>query len=455
MEEVIVIAKELDKNIKVLQRIFKDCQDLVFKKFPIGKDLKTQAYMLYFDVIVDRSAIETTILSNFMTDGRLIYDSIEEMPQSEKYDYINKGAIGTIDKKEAKTIQELIQAITAGDTAILIDGYDTGIIVSTKKYPMRSIGEPENEVVVRGPKDGFTEVYRINTVLIRRRIRDPKLKCKQFEIGTRTKTVVGIMYMDDLARESVIEEVIKNIHTFEIDAILDSGMLSQLIEEKGLSPFALIVPAPLNCFLQASDDYYSRWGIMAITRSIRYIALLISILLPGLYVAVTTFHIAILPTSLALSFAAAREGVPFPAAVEVLIMEIAFELLREAGIRLPGPIGSAIGIVGGLIVGQAAVTANLVSPIIVIIVALTAICSFAIPNDELTSAIRVIKFFVLFLAAVLGFYGFWLAVIGILIHLSLLTSYGIPYLMPYVAGSVDNNNDIEDSIIRMPFNKIR
>ncbi|MDF2821504.1 MAG: Spore germination protein GerKA [Clostridiales bacterium] len=485
MVEKRMLSKDLDTNIAIIQEIFVDCQDLVCKKFPIGKDLSIQVYALYFDVMVDRDAIENTIIKNFISEGRIIYEGVDAKSDSEKYNYVNSGAIATIDKKEVESIDEIISAVTSGDTAILVEGEAKCIIVATKKFPTRGISEPDNEVVVRGSKDGFTEIYRMNTVLIRRRIRDPRLKLKQFEVGVRSKTTVGIMYMKDLARDSVVSEVEKNIKSFEIDAILDSGMLEQLIEDKGYSPFpqvqatqrpdktasallegrvalivdnspfALIVPATLNCFLQASDDYYSRWGIMALTRIIRYIAAVIAVLLPGIYVAVTTFHTAILPTTLALSFATAREGVPFPAALEVLIMEVAFELLREAGIRLPGSIGSTIGIVGGLIVGQAAVTANLVSPIIVIIVALTAICSFAIPNEELTAAIRITKFFILILSAFLGFYGFWLGVIAVLIHLSTLTSYGFPYLMPFIAGSIDNYNDLEDSLFRMPFRKMK
>ena len=221
------------------------------------------------------------------------------------------------------------------------------------------------------------------------------------------------------------------------------------------SPVALILPSGYNSFIQTSDDYYSRWEIASFTRMLRYIASFLAMTLPGLYLAVTNFHTQILPTDLLLSFAAARQGVPFPAVVEILIMELAFELLREAGVRLPGTLGNTIGIVGGLIIGQAAVDANIVSPIVVIVVALTALCSFAIPNEEFSTAFRILKFGFIFLSAWLGFFGFLLSLLIVLIHLSHLESFGIPYLMPFVGPDLNQYDDERDTLLRLPLARLK
>jgi len=216
------------------------------------------------------------------------------------------------------------------------------------------------------------------------------------------------------------------------------------------SPMVLLLPVTLACFFQAADDYYNRWGIVCVTRFLRYAAAVVAMVLPALYIALAGFHTEIFPTSLALSFTAARQGVPFPLALEVVLMEIAFEILREAGIRLPGPMGSTLGIVGGLIIGQAAVDANIVSPIVVIVVALTALSAFTIPNEGFASAFRLVKFFLILLGTFFGILGVVMGVIAVLIHLCSLTSFGIPYMMPFVDSSVCPKEDYKDSAFRFP-----
>ena len=266
---------------------------------------------------------------------------------------------------------------------------------------------------------------------------------------------------------------------------MDSGIIEQLTERRKYSPFpqfqttqrpdraamailegrivllsdnspvALILPTTYNTFIQTSDDYYSRWEIASFTRVLRYVASFLAMVLPGLYLAVTNFHTQILPTDLMLSLAAARQGVPFPAMVEVLIMELAFELLREAGVRLPGANGNTIGIVGGLIIGQAAVDANIVSPIVVIVVALTALCSFAVPNEEFATAFRILKFIFIFLCGSLGFFGFLVGLLTVLIHLSHLESFGIPYLAPFVGADLNGYQDERDTFLRLPLDFLK
>ena len=286
--------------------------------------------------------------------------------------------------------------------------------------------------------------------------------------------------MEDLIEPQILHMIKDRMEQYEIDGIMDSGMLEQLLEEHWMSPFpqfqtterpdraasavlegrlilvtdhsptVLLFPSNYNSFFQTSDDWYNRFQVASYARTLRFFAAILSMIFPAVYVAVATWHTSLLPTKLVLSMAEARQGVPFPALGEILLMEISFELLKEAGIRLPGPMGNTIGIVGGLIIGQAAVDASLVSPIVVIVVAFTALCSFAIPNEEFASAFRILKYGCIFMGAWLGLYGVALSGLWVLIHLSHLNSFGIPYLMPYVAADVNGYEDKKDSLFRFP-----
>ncbi|MCL2171786.1 MAG: spore germination protein, partial [Defluviitaleaceae bacterium] len=347
-------------------------------------------------------------------------------------------------------------------------------------FPNRGVPTADTEVVVMGSNEAFTEVFRFNTALVRRRIRDTRLKVQQVRVGRRGKNDIGIMYLDDVVRHNILEEVLARIEDIDIDAIIDAGALEEFIEDNWKSPFpqcqiterpdkaasailegrivilvdnsplALIVPCCVNSFFQASEDYAQSWEIMSFVRVLRFLAAVLALALPGLYIAITVFHPNMLPLMLTFKMAAARENIPFPAVFEILIMELAFELLREAGIRLPRPVGSSIGIIGGLIVGDAAVAAGIVSPVVVIVVALTGIASFAIPNYALVSAFRIVKFLIIGMSAALGLFGFWAAILIIVIHLASLKSFGIPYLFPFAAGDLNGFSDFKDTLFRLP-----
>lgn len=469
------ISENLDKNIQELERRFKDCNDVVKRRLVAGG---LPIYVIYIDSMIERELVEGEFLKNLMY-------GIGKMPEENVFSFIQTYAMTTADTKEAETIEDAVLAVLSGDTPIFLEGSRKALIVSSKNFPSRGVQSAESEVSVRGPKDSFTESMRINTILIRRRIRDERLKTLQRKVGVRSQTDITIMYMEGIARPDLVKNIEERIKSFKVDGIFDSGSLEQLTEKEWYSPFpqfqsterpdkaasallegrivvnvdnspmVLLLPTTLNCFFQASDDYYSRWGIVCFVRILRYVAALIAMVLPAFYIGVACFHPEMLPTSLELSFASARGGVPFPLPVEVIILELAFELLREAGIRLPGPMGSALGIVGGLIIGQAAVEANIVSPIVVIVVALTALASFTIPNEGFASAFRLVKFYLIVLASFLGLYGVILGILTVLIHLAGLESFGIPYLMPYVAVKADEAMDLQDGIVRKPLFKMR
>ncbi len=429
------ISKNLEKNITIIENAFQNCGDIVKRRFFVGEKKDIAVYMIYTDNIVNGSAIEESILTNIMNRCRI--DGKKEGMLKR----LNEEVIAIGEMNEVKTFQEIFDAVLLGDTILLMDENDIALQASTKGFPSRGVSEAKTEVVVQGPKDAFTEIGATNIVLIRRRIRDTKLKVKRTKVGKRSKTDVAILYMEDIVRKEILQEVEYRINQIDIDVILDSGYIDQLLENRWLSPFpqlqmterpdkaasallegrvvividntpfVVIAPATLNVFFQASEDYYDRWEIMSFIRLIRYCAGFLAVALPGLYIALTVFHPSMLPTNLALKIAETRQNIPFPAVGEILIMELAFELLREAGIRLPSPVSSTIGIVGGIIIGQAAVEAGIVSPSVVIVSALTGICTFVIPNIALVSGLRLTKYIVLIFSAFLGLYGFWLALI--------------------------------------------
>ncbi|MFP3153261.1 spore germination protein [Lachnospiraceae bacterium ZAX-1] len=467
------ITTNLEQNINAFIELFKDSADIKKRKMKLGKGMKLECFIAYIEISVGNMMMEQSVI------GKLL-NTMWEMPEEKILSYIRENSFGISDVTEFCTIEEAASGMLTGDAIFMINGYDRALKIPDKGYPGMALKEPTSEKVIRGSNEGFTESIKVNTALIRKRLRTPKVKVKEVFAGQRSNTNVDLVFMEDLVEPDLLKTIEKRLDRFKIDAVLDSGVVEQLTEGSWYSPFpqfqttqrpdraamailegrvvlltdnspiALILPTGYNSFIQTSDDYYNRWEIASFTRLLRYVASFLAMVLPGLYLAMTNFHTHILPTDLLVSFAAARQGVPFPAMMEVLIMECAFELLREAGVRLPGAMGSTIGIVGGLIIGQAAVEANIVSPIVVIIVALTALCSFAVPNEEFATAFRILKFGFIFLCAQLGFFGFLLGILCVLIHLSHLESFGIPYLMPFIGPELNGYEDERDTIVRLP-----
>ena len=464
----------LSENIAHMEKLFSVCDDIKKKQMNLGKNGDVPCYLTFIEVSVDMG---TSTLSEVLKYLRTI-------EKEEIYDVLSQNALGISDATFFSTIEEAADGLLTGETILFVDGFAQAVKIPDNGYPRMSLSEADSEKVIRGSNEGFSDSVKQNAALIRKRVRSPKVKVKQLKTGIRSNTNVYLVYMDDLVYPGLLKEIERRMDGFEIDGVLDSGVIEQLTEEKWYSPFpqfqtterpdraamsslegrvillvdnspvALILPTDYNSFIRTSDDYYNRFEIASFGRMLRYVASFFAMTLPGLYLAVTNFHTQILPTTLLLSFADARRGVPFPAVFEVLIMEISFELLREAGVRLPGAMGNTIGIVGGLIIGQAAVEANLVSPIVVIVISFTALCSFAIPNEEFATAFRVLKFFFIALCAWLGFFGMLAGLLAVLIHLSHLKSFGIPYLMPFVGADLNDYEDERDALYRQPLRKL-
>ncbi len=475
MAKETAVTKNLAENIARMEQLFADCDDIKKKQLKLGKDGDVPCYLTFIEVAVDMGNSALLELLKYL----------RSIPREELLRALEENALATSDATYFMTIEEAADGLLAGESILFVEGFAKAIKIPDDGYPNMGVSEADSEKVVRGSNEGFTDSVKQNAALIRKRIRTAQVKVKQKKIGVRSKTNVFLVYMDDLVRPGLLDEIERRLEGFEIDGVLDSGVLEQLSEEKWYSPFpqfqttqrpdraamsilegrvvlmsdnspeALLLPTDYNSFIRTSDDYYNRWEIATFERLIRYMASFFAMTLPGLYLAVTNFHTQILPTTLLLSFAEARKGVPFPAVVEVLIMELSFELLREAGVRLPGAMGNTIGIVGGLIIGQAAVEANLVSPIVVIVIAFTALCSFAVPNEEFATAFRLLKFLFIGICAWLGFFGMLVGLMLVLIHLSQLKSFGIPYLMPFVGADLNDYEDERDFLWRFPMRRLR
>lgn len=474
MAEKTPVSRQLSDNIAHMEELFHVCDDIKKKEINLGKNMDVSCYLTFIEVSVDMG---TSALSELLK-------YLKGLEREEIYEALEQNALGVSDATYFKTIEEAGDGLLAGESILFVDGFDKAIKIPDDGYPNMGVKQVDSEKVIRGSNEGFCESVKQNAALIRKRVRSPKVKVKQIKAGVRSKTNVYLVYMEDLVYPHLLKDIEERMEGFEIDGVLDSGVIEQLTEEKWYSPFpqfqttqrpdraamsilegrvilmsdnspvALILPTDYNSFIRTSDDYYNRWEIASFGRILRYLASFFSMVLPGLYLAVTNFHTQILPTTLLLSFSDARRGVPFPAVIEVLIMEISFELLREAGVRLPGAMGNTIGIVGGLIIGQAAVEANLVSPIVVIVISFTALCSFAIPNEEFATSFRILKFFFIVLCAWLGFFGMLLGLLMVLIHLSQLKSFGIPYLMPFVGADLNGYEDERDFLWRLPSRKL-
>ncbi|MGL4730729.1 MAG: spore germination protein [Clostridium sp.] len=452
-----------------VKEIFKNATDVVFREFYAGN---RKVGLVYIDGMADKDLLNDYLLKPAMLSGEAA-DGLEALKNR---------IISISDMKDVMKLSDGILSVLSGESLVFVEGLTYAYVIANRAWPNRGVGEPSGETVVRGSREGFTETIRFNTALVRRRIRDTRLKIEATQIGVRSKTDVALLYIDDIVDPKILEELKDRLSHIELDAILDSGYIEQYIEEDSFSPFpqvqsterpdvvaaglydgrigilvdnspfALIVPTVMATFFQSPDDYYNRWLNGSVVRIVRLFAIMLSLVLPALYVAITAFHTSLIPAKLAYAMARTREGVPFPAYMEALFMEFSLILLIEAITKLPKAVGSTVGIVGGLILGQSAVSAGLASPIMVIVLGVTAISTFLTPNYVVTHAFTFFRVLFIILAAFLGLYGVVIGVIFLLIHLTRLKSFGIPYLSPGVNLS---ERDMKDMYVRLPFSIFR
>lgn len=477
------LSGNIETDLTLLRSLLHDSSDLVVRRFRLSFRDDLELAFLYIDGLTDKRVVDQDVMQSLLHLSR-IEGLLADANCDNALQIIESHLLAVGEIKVTGEINRLLHSVLSGDTILLVPKSSQGIIINTRGFQMRGVQEPNIEAVVRGPREGFTECLRTNTALVRRRIKDPDLVVETITIGERTATDIALMYIKDLANPKIVQEVKGRLEKLRPDAVLESGYLEQMLQDRSLSifpqmqgterpdkvaagilegriavvvdgnPFVLLAPVVWTQFFQSPEDYYERSQLSTFVRFVRLIANSFSLLLPGIYIAMTAFHPEMLPTGLALALAAARTGVPFSLLTEILIMEAAVEIVREASIRLPAPIGPTIGIVGGLILGEASVRAGIVSPLTVILVAITAIGSLATPNYSTAISIRLLRFPFIFLGASFGLIGITVGIILLTIHLAGLESWGVPYLAPYAPYQPAGQGD---AVLRrsVPFQKTR
>jgi len=444
------------KDLKILKDefAFGTSGDIKMREFTIRIGEKDHNAVIFFiDGLVNKQFVNDFILKPLMLKSREI--------EITSFRAIGEVLLSQSEYKETNIIGELTFDLNFGSAILIIDGAKKAYSLDVKGWQHRGVDSPQTERIIRGPNDAFSEQLRENTALIRHLIRNKSLICREYKIGTVSQTPVSVMYIENIANTSLVNEAIRRIENIETDYIFAAAELEQYIEDKSIttlpqflsterpdrasralldgrvviivdgSPFVLILPTTIYELNESAEDNYLRYPYVNMIRVIRWISFVLSLLLPGLYVAVVSFHTELLPTGILMSVISSRETVPFPALIEIIIMEISLEIIREASIRVPEASGSTLSIVGALILGQAAVSAGIVSPILIIIVSITAIGSFATPNYYLGLSARILRFAYIFLGAVAGFLGI---VSGLFVNILLWTdtkSMGMPMGVPF------------------------
>lgn len=458
------LTGDLEADLAALAAVLKPCGDLLLRRIPPGPQGGKPAALLYLKYQVDAKLLGQLVLKPLLLRPAQALDHLQRIP--------------ILRTSWSRQRDQVVDEILRGRAALLTEGSSEALLLQVTKQSERPIGTPQAEAAVRGPQEAFNESLETNLGLLRRRLVTPSLRMEFHRLGRRTRTETALLWLEGIADQSVVDEVRTRVSRIQIDGVLDSGYVEELIEDAPYSPFpqiehterpdkliaallggrvgvivdgspfALIAPVSFFTFLQASEDYYERYFLATSVRWIRALALFLALLAPSFYVAIASIHQEMIPIGLVLRLAATREGAPFPLFLEALLMEVAFEILREAGIRLPRSVGQAVSIVGGLVIGEAAVRAGIASPVTIVVVALTGIASFSLPSYGLGISLRVLRFPMLLVSAVMGLPGVTIALLMMITHLASLRSFGAPYLAPLAPSRF---SEWKDLLVRVPW----
>ncbi|MEA4845893.1 MAG: spore germination protein [Clostridiaceae bacterium] len=461
------VAENLDKLRKEFKLPLNE--DTYIREFKISED--TGAAIAFVEGMVDRIMINDFILRPIMTS-----EGLASLEEGCTIDFIFDYVLFVSRVRKANNINDIITEMLKGFTVLFVDNCSECLLIDCKGYEKRSVEKPATETVIKGAQEAFTENLRTNITLIRRIVKNKNLLTEIIPVRSTNNLTCALMFIDGIANPRLINEVKRRINSINADIVSSDGMLEQLIEDNPFSifpqvlsterpdraasfllegqvviasegsPFVFAVPVTLFHLFHTSEDANLKWQFSTAIKFIRIFGMVSSALLPGLYLALVLYHREMIPTELLVSIARAKESIPFPGLVEVLVMEISFEVIREAGIRVPGVIGPTLGIIGALILGQAAVAANLVSPILIIIVAVTGLGNFAIPNYSFSTSIRLLRFLFIFVGCIAGFYGIAACIVVIIANMCNLKSFGVPFLSP-VAPQTGRSSDL---VVRKP-----
>ncbi|MFJ8064513.1 spore germination protein [Psychrobacillus sp. NPDC096426] len=453
-----MITSSKNDFIQSIKDAIHNPSDLIIKSIPPNLTL------IYINNLVNDQTLNNHIITNLQNE---FYEKPEAI----------KSALSIPEVNISSQLDAIVASLVNGSVLILIEGYSQVVLAKIPKRESRSLSAPENESQVIGAQVGFNESLSTNISLVRRYIVSPDLCNEEIKVGKRSNTSVTLLYMNGIASDQMVNTLRQRIKDLEVDAILDSAVLVEMIDDNSFSPFpqmllterpdrfcdgllngklgvivegssmAIVCPQSFLEFFESREDQNLRWQIATFVRLLRFSAIFLSVFLTPIYVGALTFHYEVIPLAFLVPLSESRALVPFPPVFEALLLEFIIELLREAGARLPTKIGQTIGIVGGIVIGTAAVQAGITSNILLIIVALSALASFTTPSYIMGNVIRLIRFPIIILAGFWGFYGIMLAFCFILVHLLRQSSLGAPYMAPFYPPRV---RDMRDSLIRMP-----
>lgn len=472
------LSPHLEESLERLQQLFGHTGDLVIRRFRLGLTEPQAAAVVYLEGTADEAAVSRQVIEP-LSRGAMELALRPAAPIREMAP-LREFLVSVPMTQTVQAISHMTPSLSTGAVALLVDGVAEMLVLSLPTANIgRAVAEPESAPVVRGSRSGFVEGLERNMALIRNRIQTPALRVRFFTLGRRTHTRVAMFYLHGVAEESTVQEMATRLERIDIDAVLESGYVEELIQDNPYTffptlqatervdivcgnllegrlavvtdgtPFVLLAPVSLNSMLQVSEDYNQRWPLTTFIRWVRYLATIISLGLTAFYIAVLSFNQEVFPFGMVLRLSGHRFGLPFPALVEALLLELAFEILREAGLRMPRPIGQAISIVGVLVLGEAAVRAGIVGPVMIIVVGAGALASFAIPDYTLLNAFRVTRFGMILLAGSFGLFGWIIGGLLVVTHLLTLKSFGIPYLAPMAPLRV--RSLLRDGWFRAPF----
>ncbi|NLT13710.1 MAG: spore germination protein [Clostridiales bacterium] len=470
--------KQIDLTSDNLREILGKSADIQFIDIYICGDRGRPVTVAFVDGMADQKSISDFIIKPLMEKSMLY----REKADTEVVDLIAHGLVRYPVSAIYTDINGVINDILSGCCAVIFDIVKTAVTFCVREMKQRNVAEPTNETAAKGAKDCFVESLSINTATVRSKIKTQRLVIEETTVGRQTLTNIGIVYLDGTVNQTLVDEVKRRLSGIEIDGVIEPGFVEEYIIDKKFTafpqvlaterpdkfctailegrvgllidgiPFAYDVPAVLYNFLRTVDDYSQNFWLATVLRILRYLCLMLTLVLPAFYVAITTFHQEMIPTELALSIVSSREGVPFPTFLEVILLQIAFEIILEAGLRLPRSIGQTISIVGALVVGEAAVNARLISPAVVVIVALTVISGLAIPTQDFANAVRLWRFILILFSSFIGLFGIGVGALLLLFDLCSIETFGVPYIAPFATNEGQN---MDDSIIRMPLSFIK
>ncbi|CAG7600466.1 Spore germination protein A1 [Paenibacillus solanacearum] len=445
--------------------------DIVYREMKLGP------HAVIF-VFVEGMGDPRHVIESILKDADWFSDSPVGLSPEACLTFLKERTIALGKVGEVRTYPEMMSQLLCGQTILYIEGARTALSAGTEMLKQRGVEEASSQSVVRGPREGFTESLRENVALVRRRIHNTQLRIEHQKLGLKTGTSVAVMYLEGTVDMAVLQELRRRLNAVKIESVLESNYIEELIQDSRYSPFptvfnserpdviasavlegriaifvegtpfVLVVPALFVQFFQSSEDYYQRGDFASFVRLLRYFCFVVALITPAFYIAITTFHQEMIQTTLLMSLIGQREGVPFPSFVEVVIMEVTFEILREAGIRLPKSVGQSVSIVGTLVIGQAAVEAGLVSAAMVIVVSITAISNFALPAFNVGISVRMLRFVLMAVAAAFGLYGIIVSIIMLSLHLCSLQSMGVPYMTSFAPFRWNSQSDALLRIMR-------